>query len=1195
MIWAHTLWFAGVLTGVIVAVGTPALHADSGRSAKFAAIQFTPVPGAIEQNRARLAELITEAAHRGARYVVLPELSVSGPLEQGENARDSAVLAESIPGATTEYFSAYTKQLGIWLVLSLLEQEAPDHRGYYITTVLLDETGKVLYKLRKVLPGSHAPDHLSRGNPWTILDSIDDRGRRIGILAGDDLQVGVPRLASRGADTILVAAQWTADDPMKWGDLCRKLSQQYQVHLVVANVLFRPGTAAGQALTLGGIYTHDGAVVASQDQHTVQQVLMASLARPPMRFQLPSALGLPAVPVPTYYPMTQELVGLGRTLFFDTTLSRDGLVSCGTCHLPKKAFANGTRTGIGVYERSTRRNTPSLLNVAFRAGLFWDGLAATLESQAKYPMSHATEMDQHYLDKVMARVQQQPAYLEKFRAVFGDKPLEFEDIAKALASYQRTLISGNSAFDRFYYGGQDDTLSPEAKRGLALFVGKANCVTCHTIGEKSALFMDQDFHNTGVGFNQQQETFTDLGLGGLSHKAKSGFFLTPSLRNVSETAPYMHDGSLATLPEVVEFYNKGGNANPYLDPNIRPLHLSPRDINDLVAFLNALTGNQRFSDSGEMLAPHTQADPKPRGQFVHAAALQFTPRVGQVEQNRIALEKLIVEAAHHGSHFVMLPEHALTGPLSDWALPSQQWRALAQDIMKNSLDFFARLTRKLGVWLVVPVPEYDNDHNALYLAYSMLNERGEVVAQYRKLSAHREWGDGEIVGGDEKLLHSIETPVGRLGILAGDDLQRGLPRLAALGAATILVSASWQPTDAIDWLELCVRLAKTYKVNLVISNTRDRHAGVDYGAVIASDGEVLVRRGPLQDNDILYAVLEHPVQPGHMSPPLGLPPPPQPTYNALTPVSVALGRKLFFDKNLSQDGMVSCATCHDPRKAFTNGAKVGKGVFGREGKANVPSVLNSAYRAFLFWDGRAGSLETQVQHATHGWAEMSTDVQSLITYLEQTPSYKALFQATTGRDVITFDDITRCLANYQRTLLSARSSFDRYFYAGKEQAMNMNAKRGLHIFMNKGGCVTCHSINKDYALFMDNKFHNTGIGYHKRFEYLGYLGDGLESNPSTKNTFRGEYVTPSLRNVALTAPYMHDGSLATLAEVVQFYNRGGNKNPFLSPAIKPLELTDIEQDDLVEFLQALTSEQQFDADDRIDTEFAKNSYGRLPQ
>jgi cytochrome c peroxidase len=202
---------------------------------------------------------------------------------------------------------------------------------------------------------------------------------------------------------------------------------------------------------------------------------------------------------------------------------------------------------------------------------------------------------------------------------------------------------------------------------------------------------------------------------------------------------------------------------------------------------------------------------------------------------------------------------------------------------------------------------------------------------------------------------------------------------------------------------------------------------------------------------------------------------------------------------------------------------------------------------------------------------MDLDPRAALSALEADPSYRRRFRAVTGRDGILEGDVVGALADFVRTLVAGESPFDRLYYLDDRRALDAPARAGLGLFLGKAGCAGCHRVTPEYALFTDQRYHNTGVGYHPRFEYLGYGGDGLEASRARPNEFRGEYLTPSLRDVALTAPYMHDGSLPTLSDVVAFYDRGGAENPFLDPSLQPLRLTAAERGELVAFLESLTS------------------------
>jgi cytochrome c peroxidase len=284
-------------------------------------------------------------------------------------------------------------------------------------------------------------------------------------------------------------------------------------------------------------------------------------------------------------------IALGRKLFYDPRLSKDNTLSCASCHNPNVGFTDGRRIAIGFGGQLGIRNAPTLLNAAYSRVQFWDGRAASLEDQSADPMANPVEMNQTHQVSV-AKIQADPAYRNEFAQAFGPGTVTLEKIQKSLASFERTLLSGNSPFDQFQYGGNKQALSPAAIHGLAIFQDpqRGNCAVCHTINEHYALFTDGKFHNTGAGVNGAGD-FTDMGrFGQTKVAADKGEFKTPTLRNVALTGPYMHDGSLKTLNDVVDFYAGGGNSNPYLDKEIKPLKLSAQDRADLVKFLEDLTG-----------------------------------------------------------------------------------------------------------------------------------------------------------------------------------------------------------------------------------------------------------------------------------------------------------------------------------------------------------------------------------------------------------------------------------------------------------------------------------------------------------------------------------------------------------------------------------------------------------------------------
>jgi cytochrome c peroxidase len=301
-------------------------------------------------------------------------------------------------------------------------------------------------------------------------------------------------------------------------------------------------------------------------------------------------LGLPSVPVPADNPVTIETITLGKRLYFDASLSIDNSVSCATCHDPGHGFAYAGDVSTGVGGKRGTRNSPTILNVAYYTTQFWDGRENTLEKQAEGPVQNPVEMA-HSLAGVVARLTSDPSYVTAFERAYGAGPVTFDKVEKSIAAYERRVVAGGSPFDRWYFGGDQHAVDKSVKRGYEVFrrVDKGNCVSCHEIAEHTALFTDNEFHNIGVGVRNGAPT--DLGRYEVTHTDHDrGAFKTPSLRNIAETAPYMHDGSLDTLVQVIDFYAAGGNANPWLDSKIRMVHLTTREKTDLLAFLKSLSG-----------------------------------------------------------------------------------------------------------------------------------------------------------------------------------------------------------------------------------------------------------------------------------------------------------------------------------------------------------------------------------------------------------------------------------------------------------------------------------------------------------------------------------------------------------------------------------------------------------------------------
>jgi len=304
--------------------------------------------------------------------------------------------------------------------------------------------------------------------------------------------------------------------------------------------------------------------------------------------------------------------------------------------------------------------------------------------------------------------------------------------------------------------------------------------------------------------------------------------------------------------------------------------------------------------------------------------------------------------------------------------------------------------------------------------------------------------------------------------------------------------------------------------------------------------------------------------------PLGLPEVPIPEDNRPTAESIALGRRLFYDRILSKDNSIACASCHDPQHGFADRRERSLGVGGTVGHRNAPTLVNVAYADELFWDGRAPTLEAQVGGPMADALEMNQSHDVSIAKLKANPVYKELFREAYGTDGITMKRVENAIASFERTILCGNSPFDRYEYQGRKDALSAAQIRGLAVFKDplKGNCAACHSMGPKYALFTDGQFHNTGEGVGDNEE----LSDEGRFTQSKLNIDRGAFKTPTLRDVALSGPYMHDGKLKTLKDVVDFYAGQGNSNPNLDERMKRINLSGQDRSDLVEFLKSLTGE-----------------------
>jgi cytochrome c peroxidase len=288
-------------------------------------------------------------------------------------------------------------------------------------------------------------------------------------------------------------------------------------------------------------------------------------------------LGLGPRPVPKDSPLTEERVRLGRRLFFDPILSADNAVACASCHRPDHGFAGTEAKPRGIRGQLAARRAPSLLNRAYGTAFFWDGREATLEGQALRPIADPAEMGSTVAG-ALERLKADAAYKKQFGVAFPDG-VTADNLGRALASFERVLLRGDGRVDHFRRKGDAKALTAEERQGLWLYESKGRCWRCHAGGN----FTDEAYHNSGVSWGKDSGRFAVT-----KKEADRGKFKTPTLRGVGLTGPYMHDGSLTSLDDVVQFYNRGGGANPNLDPVLGPLNLTKDEMRDLVAFLKAL-------------------------------------------------------------------------------------------------------------------------------------------------------------------------------------------------------------------------------------------------------------------------------------------------------------------------------------------------------------------------------------------------------------------------------------------------------------------------------------------------------------------------------------------------------------------------------------------------------------------------------
>lgn len=346
--------------------------------------------------------------------------------------------------------------------------------------------------------------------------------------------------------------------------------------------------------------------------------------------------GLPKLEIPEDNPMTDDKIALGNKLFHDERFSTTGKVSCSTCHAADKFFTDSPlKVSEGINALKGTRNAPTVINSAFNETQFWDGRSPSLEDQALHPFVNPVEMALPNHEPILEVIRKDGDYLTAFKKVFDLSPeaIKIDHVTKAIAAFERTIVEGNSRFDRWFYKGED-ILTDQEKKGFTVFMGNGRCVSCHAVEHTTALFTDHNFHNIGVGINRvpqadierlsleflkanynrdevDKKVLTDPLTSELGRFAVTkdlshiGAFKTSTLRNIEKTAPYMHDGSLKTLEEVVEHYNRGGAStdtekiNHFISGGMKPLNLKEDEKKQLVAFLKTLTSPQRAFAGGK--------------------------------------------------------------------------------------------------------------------------------------------------------------------------------------------------------------------------------------------------------------------------------------------------------------------------------------------------------------------------------------------------------------------------------------------------------------------------------------------------------------------------------------------------------------------------------------------------------------------
>jgi cytochrome c peroxidase len=539
-------------------------------------------PGVAQERllSASVAASIDEAELRAvepsaaqARILLLSDPLAAGPAETVAGG-----------GPVRERLARLAQRSGHFVAAAVVEQLNADAGHPLLALVVVGPDGSVLvhgYASVPVVPISGLA--FSRSELRDVWRTVNIGGVPVGIAAVGDAEAAIPLLSDRGARLVLLTGGPVSNVQIERFADSARLSR---VALLIAGRCANASSCIAAAAI-------DSSGKADRTGGRIRVLARAPNSSPP------SAKGLPdLVPQPARYDYSPRLAELGRMIFFDRTVSDSGTVSCASCHDPSAGFSDRHPLGEGVLGRPTSRNVISLLNVAFRPLLRWDGYESSLENFIRYPLSGHSEMDSHRLDDVLGRIARSPRYVALFSALFGRNAISFATVEKALATYMRTLVSGNSPFDRAVVDGRRAAMTKSAWRGYDLFNGKAGCAACHSYSENSPFFTDSRASNTGLGWDSAKSRYRDGGVGAIGSAALSGSFRTPTLRDVARTGPYMHDGSIGTLRGVIDYFDRGGGDGPGRDPRLRSLHLSEQDKQDLEAFLIALTGTTSFDGAG---------------------------------------------------------------------------------------------------------------------------------------------------------------------------------------------------------------------------------------------------------------------------------------------------------------------------------------------------------------------------------------------------------------------------------------------------------------------------------------------------------------------------------------------------------------------------------------------------------------------